>query len=374
VTRFLVTLEDCYDPAALEDEWRTLEASCEASFFQSWNWVGSMLGSVPESRRPRILRVQRDGRTRALALLGRSLQKRHGFVRSRCLHLNETGAPEFDVVTVEHNGLLVQRDEEAESIDAVLGALRGQAWDELHLGGLVTARREPWEAAARRQGWRLHDHWAKPFHWIDLDPLRSEKRDYLDLLGGNTRYQLRRAMKVAESQGPLRADLASHPDEALEWLDALASLHQDHWTARGQPGAFATPFQRAFHAQLIRRAWPTRGVEIVRVSAGPAVLGYLYNFQRGGAVLQYQSGHVASEDAKAKPGLVCHVVAVRDALARGHRTYDLLMGGSHYKRTLTELEAPMYWSVVQRRRLSLAVESGLRDLRNWWRARSGEQH
>ena len=92
--------------AALEAEWRGLEPAAAPSFFTSWHWIGTFLTTLPEAKRPDLLRGSFSGETVALALIGAKLVRRHGLIRSRALFLNETGDPDYDVA-IEHNGLLV---------------------------------------------------------------------------------------------------------------------------------------------------------------------------------------------------------------------------------------------------------------------------
>ena len=55
---------------ALECEWRMLEAAGCPSFFTSWQWIGTLLDSVPPASQPKLLRGRAQGETVALALLG----------------------------------------------------------------------------------------------------------------------------------------------------------------------------------------------------------------------------------------------------------------------------------------------------------------
>ena len=82
---------------ALERDWRLLEAVSRPSFFISWQWIGTLLDVLPPASRPDLLRGCADGETVALALLGANgSRRRGGLVRSRSLHLNETGDTRFD--------------------------------------------------------------------------------------------------------------------------------------------------------------------------------------------------------------------------------------------------------------------------------------
>ena len=92
--------------AELERDWRRLEADAAPSFFLSWNWIGTLLETIPPEVAPRLLRGTVGDRTVALGVLGDASIRRHRVVRARRWVLNATGDPEFDCVHLEHNGLL----------------------------------------------------------------------------------------------------------------------------------------------------------------------------------------------------------------------------------------------------------------------------
>lgn len=366
-----MTLTPAVDRQTLENDWRAVEALSQPTFFQTWEWIGSFLETVPSDPVPQVLRVAADGLLVGICLLWSTSQRRRGFIRSRRLHLNETGDPRFDRVTIEHNGVLAVPSRAAEVTTAALRHLSTiSGWDEIDLGGLRASDHAFWQDAASCFGLRYRTRWEKPSYRIDLDRVRESGHTYLDSLSANTRYQVRRAMRLYANRGPVRGEQATSIDEAIDWLQQLAKLHQAQWTARGHPGAFGSDFVVRFHERLVTRGWPAGHALLTRVSAGDLVLGYLYNFCRAGVVYNYQSGHIAEHDSKLKPGLVCHVLAVEDALQCQMRAYDLLMGGGHFKSTLTNGTETFYWATLQQRRVLLQLEDLVRRVRDRLRASS----
>src|SRR5438067_2824552 len=90
----------------LSTQWRKLEAAALPSFFNSWQWVETLLTVLPEHSRPALLRGSIAGETVAFALIGqRRDRRRWGLIRSRGLYLNETGDPSQDL-GVEYNRLI----------------------------------------------------------------------------------------------------------------------------------------------------------------------------------------------------------------------------------------------------------------------------
>jgi hypothetical protein len=236
--------------AVLGDWWRDLESRADPTFFLSWHWVGALLSESAIT--PLIVTARRHGQLVAIALLQSAVQRRHGgLLRSRTLFLNETGDPAKDSAYIEHNGFLVDRGFgpalEARLV-AFLATRPGQgappAFDELRFAGVPARYLD--HARATGLDTRLLNDVATAT--VDLDAVRRSGRDYLDHLSANRRYQIRRAMRQFPATAPLTLDVASDVDEAHRFLDALADLHQRHWTARGRPGAFAHEFMMRFIA------------------------------------------------------------------------------------------------------------------------------
>ena len=87
-----------------------------------------------------------------------------------------------------------------------------------------------------------------------------------------------------------------------------------------------------------------RNVDLLRVTAGSTVVGYLLNFNHAGQVSAYQSGFdYAAAGPHQKPGLTCHYLAIEDYRAAGAVTYDFLAGPDRYKQSLANAERPLHW-------------------------------
>jgi CelD/BcsL family acetyltransferase involved in cellulose biosynthesis len=319
-----ITLSAVADPASLGEAWRALETQANPSFFQSWTWVGC----EAERRFPRarLLRAEQDGQTVGLALANHT---------RGTLWLGESGDPARDAIYVEHNGPLLAHGAAA-VLPALLRGGLGRVTGRLRLSGVDAATL----AAARAVGAvRVLRTQAAPF--VDFSRLAAGPDGFLASLSANTRYQLRRSDR---GYGPLSVQRATTLAEAQTFLDALAGLHQATWTARGRPGAFANPHFATFHRALLARALPRGEAELLRIAAGPRVVGYLYNFRHRGRVLAYQSGFdYAAASPHEKPGLTCHHAAIRHALATGATSYDFLAGPDRYKTSLAQAATQLVW-------------------------------
>jgi CelD/BcsL family acetyltransferase involved in cellulose biosynthesis len=329
------------DFASLGERWRDLEQRSEGSFFQSWTWVGCL--AAQRYTDPVLVEATDAGRTVALGLFNRV---RRRFGRSM-LYLSEAGSTDLDSPYVEQNGILTEATHAADLAtlclraalatgDVVLSGLGGSAF-------AAAGRAAPLVRVTRRQ----------PSWFVDLAAIRRTGGDYLAGRSANTRQQVRRSDRFYEQDGPIALAYAESLESAHAMLDRMADLHQAAWAARGKPGSFATPFFRRFHHALIETGLPRREVTVIKVSSGETVVGFLYNFHWRGRVLAYQSGFAyRSDPSRAKPGLTCHVAAIRDALERGFDSYDFLAGDDRYKRSLADqfhqqiwLESGPIWSI-----------------------------
>ena len=98
-------------------------------------------------------------------------------------------------------------------------------------------------------------------------------------------------------------------------------------------------------------------MQLLRVTAGSAEVGYLYNFVEAGQMLAYQSGfHFGLTERNHHPGLVTHALAVQQALDAGLDGYDFLAGQARYKQQLSHQTYAMATFTLHRPSLGLWLE------------------
>jgi CelD/BcsL family acetyltransferase involved in cellulose biosynthesis len=340
--------------AALEREWRKLEAVARPSFFTSWQWIGTLLAAVPAAHQPNLLRGTARGETVGLALLGAGVTcRRHGLVRSRALYLNETGDRRFDAITIEHNGVLAPAGKEAEVADSAIAwfADHGNVADELYISGSVL--RLP-EATVEGRGLGRNET-VVPSYSLDLDLLSSSGGELYPVLSANARQQLRRALRHFEGYGRLQLSAAETTAEALTFFAELKVLHCASWERRGKNHSFSGEFFERFHRLLIERSFAGGGTQLLKATAGGRVIGYLYNFRLGDRIYAYQSGF-ADADRRERPGIVTHALAIQHAFQSGARVYDFMAGRNRLKERFATRCEPMLWQVFQQPRLAFRLE------------------
>lgn len=346
-----------------EGPWEALYGVCSPPPYLSYIWQSTLYALCPGGSRPFVIALAEGGRPWAMASFGYAVRNASRPIRARVLKMNESGDPELDGVLLEHNRPLARSGDEGEALGAMAAYLleRGPAWDELSLGWVDEAVWRRLRPALSGLPLTVVEDGRSPYYFIDVGRL-SGLDDYLGLMSANTRYQIRRAVRQYGGADALTWSVAPTPAVALEWFSDLQRLHQASWNVRGQRGAFSSARIREFHARLIADPRSSGVVEIARIDAAHGPIGYLYNLRAGDTVFNYQSGFDYAGGRQCKPGLVSHALAAAEYGRRGMRRYDLLMGDSQYKRSLSTGSGSMVRIVLQRRRLRLALERIARSL------------
>jgi CelD/BcsL family acetyltransferase involved in cellulose biosynthesis len=342
----------------VRDVWCGLEASCQPSYFLSWGWVETWLDALPASAPITLYVARRAGAPVAAFFLGAQTRWRHRVLPTRGFYLNQVGDDAFDEICIEYNGVV--HDGRPPPFAEIVSQLPGN-WDEMYLPALDASDALATGLVADHAPLRLRVDGRTPSPVVDLAKVR-DAGDYLKVLGGNTRSQIRRSQKLYAARGKLALEVASSPAQAVAIFDELIVLHRRAWAERGQAGAFL-PFVHAFHKRLIERRFDSGEIQLMRIRAGDATVGCLYNLVSRDTVAFYQSGLAFETDAKLKPGLVCHALAVAHDAAAGHRWYDFLGGGSRYKQSLSTDARNLVWLRLQKPRLRFSLEDAAHAVR-----------
>lgn len=349
----------------VESLWRSLAPQAPHRFFTSWQWIGTWLANLPRHVEPWLLTIREGEEPIAAGVLVRNRARRlwfavHGWA------LNATGDARLDQIFIEYNDLLIRQGYADKARDCWVDSFtRGRRdWDQIDLRGVQPATLAAW----KQPGLRLRAGMELTARFTDLEKVRADGRPFVEQLGSNTRARVRSTQRSFEAKhGPVSLELAGTLEQAFAYFEELKELHQRHWTGKGESGAFAYPFFMQFHNALIRECFADGMIQLLRVRAGEATVGVLYNFVYGGEVLMYQSGlnyALVESRNKQSPGLLVHAMAVQYNADLGHRCYDFLAGDGQYKQSLANDAAPLWWGAVERDSWKFRVEDGLRWL---WR-------
>lgn len=340
--------------------WNPLhQASCNGSVFLSDAWMQSWLEVYGGDFEGVWIRWEHDGTTVAgCLLLSRVVWK--SCVPLRSLYLNATGEAAQRTPLAEFNDILhLAGYAEAVAVDfsRQVGAM---SWDRLLLsghesGGLVD-RAIPLIPSA------LVEHDPRPAPYVHIAALPP--KSFEATLTGKVGSHIRRNTRLFEKQhGPPVVVAATSLGQAMRYFRDLSVLHSARWQSRGDGGSFSSPSVVTFHQRLIRRLWSTQAVDLVCVSSGQLAIGYLYNFTSENKVYVFQTGFLYGDDTRLSPGLLTHSMSIEHYRKRGFREYDLLAGGSSYKRALAKHSRTLNWSVIYRKQKWISLLLWIRAMK-----------
>lgn len=348
--------EEIADIAVIERRWRTVEQEADApSFFLRWTWMGSWLGAMAAAGipLPRLLAIG-DGQTDVVLVLIGEGRVRRLFGSVPAIRLNEAGDPEGNRPFIEYNGLLSRAGMEAEAERAFCAALnRCKDWRALYLSGL-SASAAPLADRPDVRRKVLRD--AAPVRFVDLAAVRARDGDYLALLSANTRGQIRRSIR--EEAADLAIDRAKDAGTAGRWLAEMRRLN----AGKHRDNAWESAFFRDFVGRIVCAGLADGSVELLRLSAGTDVRGYLLNFLWMGQAMNYQSAFGEPPARRSKPGLTAHAAAVTYYADRGLARYSFLAGHDRYKENLSTDAEVLHWWALERFDWRLEAEALARRL------------
>lgn len=204
-----------------------------------------------------------------------------------------------------------------------------------------------------------------PSPWVDLKNIDADK-GYLSYISKNKRNQIKRSVKEYNLLGDVQIELASNLEQAKYFFEKLEDLHQNEWIKRGKPGAFAEPFFKQFHNQLIDTRFELGELQLVRIfinqETGQEDIGYLYNFIFNNEILFYQSGFNYKESNKYRPGLVSHYLTINECINQKYSKYNFLAGTTQYKQSLSTNSDTLHTITLSRKSIKSHVEVLLRKL------------
>lgn len=344
----------------LSEDWQLLEQSACTTFFLSWSWISAWLESyVPDAD---VLSVHYNGELVALSLLCRSTFSNWKRFTSRRLHINQTGDPELDQIWTEYNGILCSAVHETKVQLLLMSHLvdHYNGWDELQVGAVTKKLANTLHESSDLT--RL-DLWHSPSYGVDLNALKAEGGVFLDSLSRNTRYQIRRSLKLYATSGGVRLQFAQSEEDAQLFFTEIAPLHMNRWGEEPGESGFSNPAFIVFHQNLIREAFPLGQVDLIKIFCGERVLGYLYNYLYRGRVYFYLSGLVSENDAKLKPGLCAHSMAIQHYIGLDYSFYDFMGGDDRYKSSLGSVHEQLFQISLQKNHFKFKIESFLRKVK-----------
>jgi CelD/BcsL family acetyltransferase involved in cellulose biosynthesis len=150
--------------------------------------------------------------------------------------------------------------------------------------------------------------------------------EYVQSLGKKERHELRRKIRRLEAAGPATFRFASDTERPAV-LERFFALHR---LSRGEKAEFMTPEVERFFRDVADALAPLDRLRLGVLSFDGADAAVLFGFALGTVIALYNAAYDPGL-ASLSVGIVSHAWAIREAIASGYTTYDLLRGDEPYK-------------------------------------------
>jgi CelD/BcsL family acetyltransferase involved in cellulose biosynthesis len=195
----------------------------------------------------------------------------------------------------------------------------------------------------------LHPQQEQVWH---LDMSDGWEAAYTGVTSSKRRASDRKQLRRLASQGEVRFDVATEPDDVQPALTAAFEIYGRRWSDQaGEAGGFASNEQawRSVAARLAARG----NVQLVILRLDGAPIAFTYNFTFNETLWGHRLGHVRAYD-QFSPGRLAMLHTFEAAAAAGAKRVDFGIGGNEYKAKLSTGSTALLWGT--------AVTSGMRGV------------
>ena len=350
INGFEVEISHRYSIEDLQRQWLFIEQGQSLPFFLTWAWISCWLDTYNPDLV--VITAKHENQIVAIGLFTCSLQTRHGFVKSRQYRLHQMGDPLLDQIWMEYNDFLCIDKYRVDAVNACIQALQQSEdnWDEIILSMMSTSRANDIQEAVDGSRILL----TSQCYSKSLDSIEGKDPQYLATLKPNTRYQIRRSIRLYQQlHGDLQFKFAQSVDEALDLFHEAGKYHVLRWDDSGYKNRQFI----LFHENLIKKSFASKSIDLIKVTSGKSTIGILYFYLVGRDVYFYLQGINYESDQKLKPGLVAHALATQYYLDKGMRKYDYMGGYSQYKCQLSDPVEDLVTLCVQKPSLIFSIEN-----------------
>jgi CelD/BcsL family acetyltransferase involved in cellulose biosynthesis len=156
--------------------------------------------------------------------------------------------------------------------------------------------------------------------------LPASYETYVQSLGKKERHELRRKVHRLDGAGRAAFRFATEAERATV-LDRFFALHR---LSRGEKADFMTADVERFFRDIAEALAPLDRLRLGVLSFDGADVAVLFGFAIGKVIALYNAAYDPGL-ASLSVGIISHACAIREAIARGYATYDLLRGDEPYK-------------------------------------------
>lgn len=313
------------DFAALEGQWNELLAhSASDAITLTHQWLLTWWDVFGEGRELNLILVREGEILIGIApFLRRTV--RHFGLNFRRVEFLASGEDECDEICSDYLDFLLRIGNEEVALGAILDGLMEQKnWDELVLTDI--------------SGESPHLpllHKLATARELEIQTTREQMCIFVTLpathdqllagVSGQNRKRLSKDRRTA-TKISARVQKVVTLEEWEAAFEILVDLHQNRWTARGEPGSFSSEKFMKFHRELAPKMLERGWLQLWILWQDGEALSALYDFVYAGKIFYYQSGMTTQSGAIRSPSLLLRGFALEEAIGAGLTECDFLKG------------------------------------------------
>lgn len=325
---FVQTVNQLSDLAPYQLRWDELAGDCP---FRSWKWLSTWWKHYSEDRRLHVSLVFDSpcqaglpAADKLVAILPAYLDSSPA--RGRVLHLLGDGE-----VCSEYLDLLcspAHLDEASHQLADNL-VTTADSWDSIQFTAVAENNRHlsllANELASR--GCEV-DRSAGVNLWTI--PLPESWDDFLAMQSKSHRKQLRQLKsRVLDSSRAQWYAAHDHATFDSTW-EVLIDLHQRRRHSLGEPGCFASPAWANFHREIALELLSADTLRLSVLKLDDHSIAAEYHLADASTTYAYQGG-IDPDRVADEPGQLSLMICIKNAIAAGHKSFELLRGDEPYK-------------------------------------------
>jgi len=161
--------------------------------------------------------------------------------------------------------------------------------------------------------------------------------EYLNVLDGRQRHEIRRKLRRLHEKGAVDFVILQDAEEIADELDTFFKMFRE---SRADKAAFMTPQMERFFRSMIGTMSEEGILRLSFLKLAGTVVATALCFDYGNTLYLYNSGYDPRYDSLSV-GLLCKILSIRYAITLGRKKYDFLKGAEAYKSQLGGKEIPL---------------------------------
>ncbi len=323
----VTSIQSIQEFADLEQDWqRIAECDEQASFFSSWAWNWLWWQHYAHLGQLHIIVVHKEDQLIAIAPFYKTLTRLYRILTADTLRFLGSGSD----TTPDDLTVIAMPDERDQALALICTHLFSSS---------LFSRLQLRDIPESSTFWRVLNLAKDSHSGFALKPIRHRRpytllpaswAEYRQQISRNTHKQIKRRHNNLERSGNFRFHRCTEPHEVTRASAALVHLHHARWRTKGQAGGFRSEAYINFHRELIDDLLSRQQLWLMTLELDENIIGVEYAYCYKGTLALFQAGF-DPEYEHLSPGQMLMTYAIKEAIAEGLNSIDMLKGDYSYK-------------------------------------------